>query len=78
MPLLSAYITMLPRIQAQESMQLYQAFAMGSGSFKRADSRRILREWRTAQGQSLRGERTRADNPEQQQQMFAAMGISKG
>jgi hypothetical protein len=56
-PLLEWYMVMLPRLQAEEQLQMIGVVAAGTGSFKPADHKRYVRELeRTAEG----GRRQRA------------------
>jgi hypothetical protein len=41
-----AHADAIPRLQAQESLRLAAAMAVGSGAMKRADAQRLVRDWR--------------------------------
>jgi hypothetical protein len=54
---LRACYQMIPRLQAEESLLAAQRVGLGSGSYKKEDARRIVREWQRSarpKGQSLR------------------------
>ena len=48
LPYLGAYITMMPALQARETLALSTAFALGSGNMKKHVSRRIMQDLRRA------------------------------
>ena len=55
LPLVQAYSTMLPQLQAEESLRFTMAIAVGNGTLKKGESRRILRAWDREAG---RGQQT--------------------
>lgn len=48
LPLLTCFITMLPRLQALESLRRSAEAALGSGAMKKENARSLSREWRKA------------------------------
>lgn len=46
--LIRACVTMLPRLQAEESIRATQHVAVGTGSLERGDSQRITDRWAAA------------------------------
>lgn len=64
---------MLPVLQAEESMRLTTAIAVGTGSLKKEESQRIMREWQRHSGGQGRGRRQ--ITMEQRMHMVEAMGI---
>ncbi len=67
---LRAFVTMRPRLEAEESLLAAQRGSVASGFMKAEDSRRIIRSWETQKGD--RPERTRRATPGQ----LRDMGIS--
>ncbi len=62
MRLLQAYGRMLPRLQAEEAMQMATVIAMGGGNLKKGQSRRIMADWqRTANRGRVRRVQTAAE-----------------
>lgn len=59
----------LPGLQAREAMQTATAVAVGSGSLKKGEAQRVVREWRRLAG---RGKRSTAKATPS---MLAGMGI---
>jgi hypothetical protein len=58
--LLSAFITMLPRLQADENLRAAQIVGIGTGAMKREHSQPLLAEWSR---QSGAGRRLKAGKP---------------
>jgi hypothetical protein len=70
--MLQAHADAIPRLQAQESLRLAAAVAVGSGVLKRDDARAMVREWeRQADGGRKRQPALKATPDDLQ-----AMGVS--
>lgn len=66
-----AHVRMMPRLEAEESLLVAQRVALGSGSYKKDDARRLTHRW-TNQARGPRiSESAAAVNPRE----LAGMGI---
>lgn len=72
-PLLNAYSEQLPRIVAEESLQVAQRVAVGSGTLKKGVGRRISETWTRQAGQ--RPSVVRPKSREMYQAQMAGLGI---
>lgn len=68
-PLLNAYMSMLPRLQAEEDMRAVNVVAAGTGSLRDSDRRTYLADLRRAATSGLR----RSEKPTRKD--LAAIGI---
>ena len=73
MPVLAAFLEEMPRIQARESLQRYNAIVLGSGHVKPAATRSAVRRWERL-GRGHTALRRPVDRTEHVTQL-AAMGI---
>ena len=67
------YANAIPRLRAEESSGLAQAVAVGSGTLRRHDADRIMRDW-----QKQAGEQPRHQKPKTREEFLtglAAAGI---
>lgn len=71
-PLLQAHLTMLPRLEAEESIVAAERMAVGSGSMKPAPRRDVVAGWRRAAKVDAA---RRATDPEGHRALAAAAGI---
>lgn len=72
-PLLQAFVQMMPALQAREAMAEANVIAYGSGRVKKEDGSRMWRSWeRLARRNEQRPPR---QAPEQMAAMFESMGI---
>ena len=75
-PLVQAYLTMIPRLQAEEALAQVTIVAVGSGSLGKSENRRIVRAWRRqSEAQSTRNQIT---DLKQAGLMLQSLGITKG
>jgi putative NADH-flavin reductase len=49
-PLLQAYVRELPKLEARDSLRRVTEIALGTGSLKADEQRRVLTEWELAAG----------------------------
>ena len=75
-PLLNAYIEMLPRLQAEESIAAVTVAALGSGSVKQSEARRVTRSWE-ATARSKRVAQP-ASTAKEMIAAFEAAGLTRG
>lgn len=70
--LLSAFITMQPRLQATEYLQAAQVIGVGTGSMKKRVSRGLLNQWNRQTGIS---QRIKSGKPGSQELESAMAGV---
>ena len=77
MPLriLSIHMREMPVIEAMEYLQDVKVVGVGTGSYKKQDSQRILRAWRKAMGMSGGRRTLKPENEEQHRAMLSMIGI---
>lgn len=68
------YIEALPKLRAEELLEMVTAFALGSGMLEQDDRRRIMRDWQQRAGK-LGVERQR-QTPQEHLANLTAMGIA--
>ncbi len=75
---LQAYMEMLPVIQAQESLRLYEAVTLGTGSFGKKGAAQARANFRALQRTAKKHNPTavtRPRNPQELAARLAAMGV---
>jgi hypothetical protein len=68
------YIEALPKLRAEELLEMVTAFALGSGTLEKHDSRSIMRDWQQRAGQ-LEAQRQPQPHADRVANL-AAMGIA--
>lgn len=71
--LLNAYIAALPRLTAEESLLAAERVAVGTGSLRRGQARRVAQAWQRATDQQT--PRVRARGAAEYAAQMAGMGI---
>ncbi|MEE8466652.1 MAG: hypothetical protein V3S68_09260 [Dehalococcoidia bacterium] len=71
MKLLWAYSKMLPRLQAEEAMQMSTIIAMGGGKLKKGQSRRIMAAWQRTAHRHIK----RVQTAEEVRTMLTGIGV---
>lgn len=71
MSILNGYSRMLPRLEAQEAMQMATVIAMGGGHLKKGDSRRIMASWKRAANVHVH----RVQDPAEIRAMMTSLGV---
>ena len=77
-PLLNAYIEMLPRLQAEENISAVTVAALGSGSVKQAEARRITRSWEASARSHGAPRAQPASTAKEMIVAFEAAGLTRG
>ncbi len=75
-PILHAYARAQPMIEARESLRRASEMAVGSGSLKPQQSRRIVREWQDAARGSSGSWMLRPEDAGQMRATLSTAGIS--
>lgn len=73
--MIQAYATMLPRLEAQRALQWATIVAVGSGAMKKADSRRVMNQWRRRAGA---GQAQRVTDIKTAAAQLQAVGFTRG
>lgn len=76
-PLFEAYAEMLPRLQAEDAIRMVTAVAIGAGKAKKAEARRIMRDWNRTAGRG-RESATRITTMKGAAAALEAMGLTRG
>ena len=71
MKVLMAYARMLPRLQAEEAMQMATVIAMGGGKLKKGQSRRIMAAWQRTANRHVK----RVQTAEEVRAMLTGIGV---
>jgi hypothetical protein len=72
-PLLNAYAEQLPRLSAEESLLAANRIAVGTGSLRKGEGRRIAAGWQRAMGQRVPS--VRPKGPGEYAAHMAGLGI---
>ena len=75
LPYLRAFSEMIPVLQARESMTRAMEIAVGNGTMKKAQSRRVMQDWRRTANRRGRRQVQKPKSREEHEAMLAAMGI---
>jgi hypothetical protein len=75
MPILTAYIEALPRIQAQESLRAIRDLAVGSGTLKRGATQSMIGKLERQARAGLPRQTARKVAPANMPAVYGAMGI---
>ena len=72
--LLSAYIQMLPRLQAEERLSQHAVVSIATGNQKQAKAKEMLRDWKKL-ARPKRAPKRRPQSEAEARTVMAAMGI---
>lgn len=74
MYLLNSYISAMPRLYGEQSMDAAQRVAVGSGTMDKSDRKKLVGHWQKLTGDNA----VRKPSPEERRAMLESVGISIG
>ena len=75
LPYLPAYNAMMPVLKAQEALEQVTVTAVGSGSFKKRDSQRVIRAWTKVANKFVERKVIKPSSREEHHAMLKAFGV---